>query len=91
VQSDIYTKPGDFKLPPKSIYERILSTIRDAAEGTLDPEMMPAEKYAERVLDDVLKGMSGKVYRGNVASVTRVMSWLPSMILVSEDTFLGTE
>ncbi|CAG8959040.1 hypothetical protein HYFRA_00012820, partial [Hymenoscyphus fraxineus] len=81
VKADIYTKPGEFKLPPSSIYSPIISTLSDTAEGKLDPEMMPAEKYALQVVDDVLKNKSGKVYRGNVASVIRIISWLPPMLL----------
>jgi 1-acylglycerone phosphate reductase len=83
VQADIYKKPGEFQLPPKSIYSRIISTLTDTAEGKLDPEMMPAEIYASRVVADVLKGRTGLVYRGNVATMIRIISWLPPILLVS--------
>jgi short-subunit dehydrogenase len=82
VQADIYTKPGEFQLPPKSIYSRILSTITDAAEGKLDPEMMPAEKYASKVVADVLGNRTGLMYRGKIATTIHIMSWLPPILLV---------
>jgi 1-acylglycerone phosphate reductase len=83
VQADIYRKPGEFQLPPKSIYSSIVSTLSDVAEGKLDPKMMPAEIYASKVVADVLKERTGLVYRGNVATVIRILSWLPAIILVS--------
>ena len=83
VQADIYKKPGEFQLPPKSIYSRIFSTLADTAEGKLDPEMMPAEIYASKVVADVLKDRTGLVYRGNIATMIRIISWLPPILLVS--------
>lgn len=83
VQADIYKKPGEFQLPPKSIYSRIASTLADTAEGKLDPEMMPAEIYAKKVVADVLNDRTGLVYRGKIATTTRVISWLPAILLVS--------
>lgn len=83
VKADIYKKPGEFQLPPRSIYSRIVSTITDTAEGKLDPEMMPAEKYALQVVADVLKYRTELVYRGNIATMIRSISWLPPMLLVS--------
>lgn len=83
VQADIYKKPGEFQLPPQSIYSRIVSTLADTAEGKLDPEMMKAEIYASKVVADVLKGSTGLVYRGNIATMIRILSWLPPILLVS--------
>lgn len=83
VQADIYKKPGEFQLPPKSIYSRIVSAITDIAEGKLDLKMMLAEIYASKVVADVLKDRTGLVYRGNIATVIRIISWLPLILLVS--------
>lgn len=83
VDADIYTKAGEFELPANSIYTRIVSTLAATAEGKLDPEAMSADKYASLVVDDVLKDRTGKVYRGNLASMIRVFSWLPATLLVS--------
>jgi 1-acylglycerone phosphate reductase len=83
VQADIYKKPGEFQLPPKSIYSHIVSVIADSAEGKLDPEMMPAEIYASKVVADVVKGRTGLVYRGNIATTIRIINCLPSILLVS--------
>jgi 1-acylglycerone phosphate reductase len=83
VQADIYKKPGEFHLPPKSIYSSIVSTLTDTAEGKLDPKMMPAEIYASKVVADVLKDRTGLVYRGKMATVIRIFSWLPSIFTVS--------
>jgi hypothetical protein len=83
VQANIYKKPGEFQLPPDSIYSHIVSTLADTAEGKLDPEMMPAEIYASQVVVDILKNRTGLVYRGNIATMIRIMSWLPPILLVS--------
>ncbi|KAM3064747.1 hypothetical protein ACMFMG_005732 [Clarireedia jacksonii] len=81
VQADIYTKPGAFQLPTKSIYAHITSTLADTAEGKLDPKGMPAELYASKVVADILEGRTGLVYRGKIATITRIFSWLPPILL----------
>jgi 1-acylglycerone phosphate reductase len=82
VKADVYSKPGEFQLPPKSLYSRIFSTLADTAEGKLDPEPTPAEIYASRVVADVLKERTGLVYGGNLATIIRIVSWLPARLLV---------
>ena len=91
VQADIYKKAGEFQLPPKSIYSRIVSTLAEVAEGKLDPEMMPAEIYASKVVADVLKDRTGLVYRGNMATVVRFLSCLPPILLVSTRSSVRTD
>lgn len=82
IKADIYIKPGEFKLPPNSLYTPISSRIADVAEGKTNPEMMEIDTYASRVVADVLKERDGRVYRGNWATVTYILSWTPSFVLV---------
>ncbi|ESZ94015.1 oxidoreductase, short-chain dehydrogenase/reductase family [Sclerotinia borealis F-4128] len=81
VKADIYKKPGEFSLPPDSIYAPIASKVADVAEGKTNPEMMETHAYALKVVADVLKERNGLVYRGNWATVTHILSWSPSFIL----------
>ncbi|KAF7853398.1 hypothetical protein EAF04_010692 [Stromatinia cepivora] len=81
VKADIYKKPGEFNLPPDSIYTPIAFKISDVAEGKTNPEMMETDNYASKVVADVLKERDGLVYRGNWATVTHILSWSPSFIL----------
>ncbi|KAJ8061073.1 hypothetical protein OCU04_010150 [Sclerotinia nivalis] len=81
VKADIYKKPGEFSLPPDSIYAPIVSKIADVAEGKTNPDMMETDAYASKVVADLLKERDGLVYRGNWATVTHILSCSPSFVL----------
>lgn len=82
VEADIYTKPGEFQLPPKSIYSCITSTLADTTEGKLHPKGIPVELYASKMVHDVLNERTGLVYRGKLATIMRIFSWLPTILVV---------
>ena len=74
----------NFKLPPLSRYKSIEKQVAAAARGEHGPPQMEASVYAVQVVDDVLRGCRGQIWRGGYAWVVRwVLSRLPSSVAVS--------
>jgi hypothetical protein len=71
--------PGPEKLPPTSPY---LSIEKYLAEKPGWDEMAP-ETFAERVVNDVLRGATGKIWHGNSSATVRYAGpVLPQFIIV---------
>lgn len=74
----------DWKLPPDSIYKPIEDTIASRARGHDGVERMDTMAYANKVVNDIERGASGKVWRGNNAAGVRFGSvFLPTSWMVS--------
>lgn len=87
VQSRIADNAPKFKLPDGSRYfqaEELLETIA-LGKGADGSRMTRTDVYAERVLDDILKGKEGSVWHGKYAGLTRwILSRLPETVQVRE-------
>jgi NAD(P)-dependent dehydrogenase (short-subunit alcohol dehydrogenase family) len=65
-------------------YFKALEQITKLSAGVDGVKRMKREKFARKVVGDVLLGTGGKVWRGASASATRLASLLaPSWVLVS--------
>ena len=74
----------DTKLPSESIYKGIEKKIAERARGEDGTPRMEPAVYAEKVVNDILGGAKGQVWRGGYASIVRfVLSKMPSSLSVS--------
>ena len=81
VESNLATNLQDFHLPAKSLYLPIKKEIEAQAlekPGVL-PSKMALDVYAERVVNDVLGGATGLIWRGGMATAIRFGSKLLPM------------
>ncbi|CAI6279555.1 unnamed protein product [Periconia digitata] len=88
IASNFLGKLADSKLPPTSLYREIETQFRSSAvmSGT---ELMATDKYTAQVVEDVLGGKKGIVWRGASAFAARlaVAGWLPQWVVVSTPFF----
>ncbi|KAM0794860.1 putative hydroxybutyrate dehydrogenase [Usnea florida] len=71
----------DFKLPSESIYKSIEKEIAGRARGEDGTPRMEPAVYAEKVVNDILGGAKGQVWRGGYASIVRfVLSKMPASL-----------
>lgn len=87
VESNLMANGLDFKLPPGSIYAPIAKNIDDLSRGEDEASpksRMKSKDYADRVVSDVLRGSTGRIYRGGLASIVRyITSYAPAFMIVS--------
>lgn len=57
-----------YELSPDSLYAEYKDEIAAQAEGSRMGSRTPARKFAQSVLDDVISGRNGIVYRGHLSS-----------------------
>lgn len=76
VKSQGQTYFGDFKLPPGSMYLAIEDAIANRAQGGDGYARMDTKLYAERVVKDVLRGVTGRLWVGNNSTATKWVSAL---------------
>ncbi|KAK9320927.1 hypothetical protein V1517DRAFT_340297 [Lipomyces orientalis] len=82
VHSNFFVNGPQHKLPPTSRYVSVEKSIVARAQGRDIQSGMNAAKYADRVVDDVLRGENGKIWRGKLASIVRYAStYLPTFVL----------
>lgn len=74
----------ELKLPSSSRYLSIEKTIAARARGEDGVSRMETRAYAAQVVDDVLNGTRGRIWRGGTALLVRFASALiPAFLLVS--------
>lgn len=74
----------DWKLPTDSIYKPIEDAIAERARGHDGFERMDTMAYANKVISDIERGASGKVWRGSSATSVQFGSvFLPTSWMVS--------
>ncbi|MCJ1228207.1 hypothetical protein MMC12_004868 [Toensbergia leucococca] len=82
VRSTFLSNNSSCTLPSDSLYAPIQTKIADAAAGKIYPGGMDVDTFAKRLVSDVLGGSTGRVWRGNVATVVRfISSFLPTFIV----------
>ena len=77
VDTNIYLNNSAFKLPASSLYKPIEQQIADISAGKHSPKGMDANMLARNLVDDILAGKRGQLWRGKMASMA---SWV-SMLL----------
>lgn len=84
VASNGQTYFGDLSLPPNSIYQPIEDVVVSRAQGHDGHPRMATKEFATLVVNDVLKGAVGRVWRGNDATTVKwSTALLPQSLLVS--------
>jgi len=72
VKTNINVNGSGFEPKPESKYASIESNINNLAHGNDIPNQMSAEVYAEKVVNDILGGAKGKIWRGGNSTIVRV-------------------
>ncbi|PYI09439.1 NAD(P)-binding protein [Aspergillus sclerotiicarbonarius CBS 121057] len=81
VGSNLWTKAPDLDLKG-SMYEPAKKEIMDMATGQVVKDPMAPSEYATRVVDDLLGGASGLIWRGKMASITWFLtSFMPTWVM----------
>ncbi|KAL8881771.1 MAG: hypothetical protein Q9198_001093 [Flavoplaca austrocitrina] len=81
VSTNILSSGSAFKLPATSRYKSIEKEISDRAAGKDGTPRMEPSIYAEKVVQDVLRGANWQVWRGGYASIVYfTSSWFPSSL-----------
>lgn len=85
IESNIMTNNPEFKLPPGSLYAPVEKVMRTLSRGEDASSKMrsKAAEYAEKVVGDILKGTTGMIWRGNMATMVRFASlYAPDFMMV---------
>ncbi|KAL8672930.1 MAG: hypothetical protein Q9168_002636 [Polycauliona sp. 1 TL-2023] len=69
VSTNTLSTGGSLKLPNTSIYKSIEKEISDRAAGKDGTPRMEPSVYAEKVVEDVLRGANWQIWRGSYASI----------------------
>ncbi|MCJ1475065.1 hypothetical protein MMC13_003725 [Lambiella insularis] len=77
VESNLHTNSAGIHLPPGSMYKAVEQNIRDSDLGKDVPKAMDANKFADRLVKDILRKKKGRVWRGNLAHVVK---WTSSLL-----------
>jgi 1-acylglycerone phosphate reductase len=83
IRTNLMANVPSVKLPPNSYYSPAEKQIAERAEGVDVKSKMKPEVFASRVVDDILAGSTGKIWRGLMATVTRLIStYMPTFLVV---------
>lgn len=87
VESKFHDNLDEPQLREDSLYKPAEKSIKMSSTpgaGLLQQYEMSQEKFSVNLVDDILAGKTGKVWRGGMASMSWFMSWLlPGWLLVS--------
>ena len=68
--------PDAFELPPDSYYKPVKQFIMDQRDGKKQPPMSNVDVVARQMVDDILSGSAGCIWRGAASPDARWLSWL---------------
>ncbi|KAB8231301.1 SDR family oxidoreductase [Aspergillus alliaceus] len=82
VQTNIFRNSGGSPLAPDSMYKAATKEINSLAGGDLVQGAMQPADFARKVVDDVLGGATGTVWRGTFSTLGRIMlAVIPEWVL----------
>ncbi|KAF2194252.1 oxidoreductase [Zopfia rhizophila CBS 207.26] len=90
IETAILTNGPQPKVSPSSHYYSLEKDIKERAKGNDGYKRMKADEFAEGVVGDVLRGATGKVWRGENATATRIASVLMPMPVMDRVLLNGT-
>lgn len=82
IRTNLMVNVPSVKLPPNSYCLPAEKHIAEHAEGVDIKSKMEPEVFASRVVDDILAGSTGRLWRGLMATLTRLMSTYMATFLV---------
>lgn len=93
VQTNIHRNSPEHQLPPNSLYAPVAARISDRAAGKdIKVQMDDPEVFARCLINDLMNGASGKIYRGNVSSTMGFLAWLlPTWAMVCLIIYKGLD
>ncbi|MCJ1384765.1 hypothetical protein MMC17_007883 [Xylographa soralifera] len=77
VDTNTYSNNSNLGLPAGSLYKPIEQQIADINAGKHSPKGTDVNTLAKNVVDDILKGKKGQLWRGKMASMT---SWVSMLV-----------
>ena len=90
VESKFHDNLTEVVIRDDSMYKPAEKWIKMSAtpgQGSMKRFEMPLEKFSERFAEDVLKGGSnGRIWRGGMSTICRVLKWLLPVSLLVSDT-----
>ena len=88
VKTSILEKNPEVHLPAGSAYTALEKNVSARSKGEdIKGTRMPSDTFAEKLVGDVLDGANGFVWRGQLASLVRLISaLLPTFIMVRFQT-----
>ncbi|KAK8092051.1 hypothetical protein PG997_002412 [Apiospora hydei] len=74
--------PGPFQMPSSSYSEPVRPIIAEICQGKTRAGLTAVDEVARQLVDDILGGAQGPVWRGATSTVCRwLSSWLPDWLL----------
>ncbi|GME50240.1 Short-chain dehydrogenase/reductase SDR [Neofusicoccum parvum] len=82
VKSKIFTNAPALRLPEDSLYTPAEKEIVARAGGAdVEKNHSTLEDYSRTLVSDILGGASGKVYRGSMSSIVKILTaWMPTFL-----------
>ncbi|KAE8137387.1 hypothetical protein BDV38DRAFT_292841 [Aspergillus pseudotamarii] len=90
VQTNIFRPVEEVPLPPNSMYKAASKEMAAVANGKFVQGSMDPAEFAKRVVDDVLGGATGVIWRGTMATIARIMYTILPTWLMDRLTFPGS-
>lgn len=76
VHTPIHDNAGELVLPVGSYYHNIRETINDQRKGLKKPGSQQVDVTAKKLVNDIVAGRAGLIWRGGFATLVRYLSWL---------------
>jgi 1-acylglycerone phosphate reductase len=76
VHTPIHDKAGELVLPEGSYYQSVRETINDQRKGMTKPGSQQVDVTAKNLVNDIVAGRAGLVWRGGTATLVRYLVWL---------------
>lgn len=85
VATTVHNDTPTLPLPEGSLHTPIAKQFEDRIKGKGAVHLLGSrDVFAERVVSDLLRGASGRIYRGNLSTAMGFLkNWLPEWIMVS--------
>ena len=83
IETSIHVNAPGVKLPEKSFYRAVQNRLNALKTDEVKVKRTEAHVYAEKVVNDVLGGASGKTFRGSYSSIAKYATmYLPTFVTV---------
>ncbi|EXJ96424.1 hypothetical protein A1O1_01550 [Capronia coronata CBS 617.96] len=84
VKSNVWVNMAPPTIPENSYYHPLQGYITDLSDGRLQKDGITAKEYGDKVVREVEKGTTGKLWVGGGAAAARIAAWLlPDWMMVS--------
>ncbi|KAK0625508.1 putative short-chain dehydrogenase/reductase [Bombardia bombarda] len=81
IHTPIHTNAGELRLPEGSYYTVVRDTISKQREGAMKPGAQTPDVTAKSIVNDIVAGKSGEIWRGGLSSLVRYLAALVPGVL----------